>query len=254
MFSKQGTHQPVGLFSNLHIISIIICLFLVCLSVFLTRKIKKEKFNKILKITAIVVTVLELFKIVWNLINGYTHVNFWVPLYFCSLFIYALWFSISKQEFVKSMGLSYLALAGVVSGIMFIVFPTTSFNDYPIFHFQCIYSMLFHSVMAYVGIMVFVTKMVKVDLKLVYKYCAYCAIFMAFAVAVNLIFNGNLMFLSNPGVVPIPFLKTIYNFSKFLYMLTIIIAHMLLGFAVYGVNKGIELIKQPDEETEFKDV
>ena len=254
MFSAQGTYQPIGLFSNGHIISIIICFFLVALAVFFTRKMSSGTLDKMLMVCACLFTVLEIFKIIWNLTNGYNHVNQWVPLYFCSLFIYALWFSIFKNKFMKEMGLSYIALAGIFSGAVFIILPTTSFNDYPIFHFQCIYSMLFHSVMLYVGIMTFITKAVKINLKLVAKYCIYCAIFMSLAIIVNIAFNGNLMFLTHPGVIPLPFLKAIHNYSPVIYTLTIVIAHMLLGFTVYGINKGIELVKQPDEETEFKDV
>lgn len=254
MFSAQGTYQPIGLFSNGHIISIIICFFLVALVVFFTRKMSSNTLEKLLMVCACIFTGLEIFKIIWNLINGYNHVNQWVPLYFCSLFIYALWFAIFKNKFVKEMGLSYISLAGIFSGAVFIILPTTSFNDYPIFHFQCIYSMLFHSVMLYVGIMTFVTKAVKINLKLVAKYCMYCAIFMSLAIIVNIAFDGNLMFLTHPGVIPLSFLKSIHNYSPVIYTLIIVIAHMLLGFTVYGINKGIELIKQPDEETEFKDV
>ena len=177
MFSPKGTYPPVGLFSKQHIISIFICFFLISLVAVVTRKMKKETYFKMLKIFALVVTGLELLKIVWNLSHGYTEVDRWVPLYFCSLFIYALWFTYFKSEKIKGLGLAYIAIAGITCGAIFIISPSTSFSDYPIFHFQCIYSMLFHSIMVYSGVMLFVTHVFKVDLKAVAKYCAYCAIF-----------------------------------------------------------------------------
>ena len=237
MFSSKGTYSPVGLFSVTHIISIFICLFFVMLFAVITRKIKKETYFKIIKVFAINLTALEIFKILWNLSQNYIHVNRWVPLYFCSLFIYALWFSCSKNAFVKQLGLSYMACASIVAGLVFIVFPTTSFSDYPIFHFQCIYSMLFHSIMVYCGVMLFVTKAFNLNVKAVLKYCIYCLIFMTAAITINIMCDGNLMFLADPGNVPLPFLWGIYNFSKILYTFTMMFAHMLLGFVVLGIFK-----------------
>ena len=255
MFSPKGTYSPVGLFTVQHIISIFICFFFISLVAGLTRKMSQKTYFKLLKIFAVIVTVLELVKIIWNLANGYTQVNRWVPLYFCSLFIYSLWFTFFKNEFIKKLGLAYIAIAGIICGAIFIISPTTSFSDYPIFHFQCIYSMIFHSIMVYSGIMLFVTHAFKVDLKAVVKYCIYCAIFMSIALVINVVCNGNLMFLSNPSVIPLPFLKDIYNFSHVIYTILIIVAHMLLGIVVYGVSKGAELIAQSaDEESEFKDI
>ena len=237
MFSSKGTYAPVGLFSIAHIISIIVCFVLIALAVVFTRKLSNKTYFKLLKIFAIVLTLLELFKIVWNLAQGYTHVNRWVPLYFCSLFIYSLWFSTAKNEFVKQLGLAYIACASIVAGAIFVIFPTTSFSDYPLFHFQCIYSMLFHSVMVYSGIMLFVTRAFKLDLKAVGRYCVYCLIFMSAAIALNVFSKGNLMFLANPGNIPLPFLWNIYNFSKVLYTFLIAFAHMLLGLVVFGITK-----------------
>ena len=255
MFTSKGTYAPVGLFSIAHIIAVVVCVVLIALVAVLTRKMNSKTYFKLLKIFAIMLTIMELFKIVWNLAQGYTHVNRWVPLYFCSLFIYSLWFATAKNNFVKNLGLAYIACASIVAGAIFIVFPTTSFSDYPLFHFQCIYSMLFHSIMVYSGVMLFVTRAFKVDLRSVGRYCIYCIIFMSAAIALNVFSKGNLMFLADPGNIPLPFLWNIYNFSKVVYTLTIAIAHMLLGFVVFGVYKGAELIAQSsEEESEFKDV
>lgn len=244
MFSKLGTYPAVGLFSTAHIILIFVCFIAIGLAVFFTRKMKKETYFKLLKIFAIVVTCLELFKIVWTLSQGSTHVNTWVPLYFCSIFIYSLWFTYSKNNFIKEVGLSFIAFAGIIAGSVFIISPSTSFNSYPIFHFQCIYSMIYHSIMVYSGVMLLVTKAVKIDMKLFYKYCIFCAIFMTLAIIVNVCFGGNMMFFATPSGIPIKLLFSIYDFSHVLYTIIMIIAHLSLGLIVIGIYKLVEKIIQ----------
>lgn len=237
MFSKMGKYPPVGLFSITHIVSIVICLFLICLVAYFTRNMNKKTFSKVLLVTAILLTFLEIFKIIWSFINGYsTTVNSWVPLYFCSLFIYSLWLSQFKNQFIKDIGMSYIAFASFISGLVFIFMPTSSFNSYPIFHFQCLYSMLYHSLMVYCGLMIFVTKSVKINLKLVAKYFIFCFIFMIIALIVNFYAGGNLMFISNPAGIPLKFLNDIYNYSPILYTIIMMAVHMSLGILIWGIN------------------
>ncbi len=256
MFSSKGTFPAVGLFSTAHIITIIGCFGFIALCVFLTRKMKKETYFKLLKIFAILLSCIEIFKMIWCWAHGYVSVNNWVPLWFCSIFIYSLWFTWSKNQFIKNLGLAYIAMAGFICGSVFIISPSTSFNTYPLFHFQCIYSMLYHSIMVYSGIMLFVTDVFKIDLKTVRNYCEFCLIFMAFAIIINLTENGNLMFIMDPSGIPLPFLFSIYNFSKPIYSLIIILAHLSLGFIVLGINRLIIFInnKQKAKKATTKSV
>lgn len=235
MFSRIGKYPAVGLFSLNHIFSMIACFSLVVVAIVLTRKMTKSQYFKMLKVVTYILTCMELFKILWSLINGYTEINSWMPLYFCSLFLYSLWFAISKNEKVKKFGLSYITFAGVVAGAIFIIFPTSSFNSYPIFHFQCIYSMIFHSVMIYCGIMVYVSKSVSVDSKLVKNYWIYCISFMLIAFVFNVNFDANLMFISNAGRIPLQFLKEIHKFSTSLYTIIVVLAHLAIAPVVYGI-------------------
>ncbi len=243
MFSRPGTYTPVGLFSITHIISIIMCFVLIALVVILTRKMKSDIYFKLIKILAPIITALELFKICWSLIMGVRNLDSWLPLYFCSLFIYSLWFSASKNDKLKQIGMSYISLAGIICGAVFIISPSTSFRLYPIYHFQCIYSMIYHSIMVYCGIMCYVTNSVKINFKSVVNYIIFCAIFMTLAIIVNLIFDTNMMFLSDPYFIPLHFLATIYEFSHILYTALMVIAHMLIGFIVWGIYALIVKIK-----------
>ncbi len=229
MFSAKGTYPAVGLFTPTHIISIIICLVLIAVLVFVSREITREKYFKYLRIVTIVVTIVEIFDICWSLLQGYTKVRTWLPLYFCSLYIYSLWSTWSSQKFIRDCGLSFFAMGCIVAGLAFIIFPTTSFAGYPIFHYKCIYSMLFHSAMVYTGIMLYVTRSFEINGANVLKYVLFCLCFMILAIILNIIFNANFMFLDNPANIPIPVLSTIYNFSPIIYTIVVLLCHLALG-------------------------
>ena len=244
MFSKVGEYDAAGLFSTAHIISIIVCFVLIVTIAILTRKMTKKTYFKLLKIFTIIATILEIIKILLTWHEGRRDLNAWLPMFFCSLFIYSLWLTWFKNEFIKDFGLSYIAFAGIVSGLAFIIFPTTSFTWYPIFHFKCLHSMIYHSMMVYAGVMLYVTKSYKIDLKAVLKYSIFCLSFMIFALVLNHNFDSNFMFISNPGIVPLPFLHTIYDYSPILFTISMMFAHIvLMGFGMYGIVKLVKYLK-----------
>lgn len=237
MFERAGVYEAVGIFSRTHFFVMAICFVLVFLFVYLNKDITKQKYMIQLKVFSVVLTALELVKIIWNLYLGYKRVDAWLPLYFCSIFIYALWFTWSKNERVSSLGLSYIAIAGASCGSVFLICPSTSFATYPIFHFQCLYSMFYHSIMVYAGIMIYVSKSVEISRKIIKDYFMYCAIFMLIALVVNVNWNGNMMFLMNPSVIPVPMLHDIAKVSLPLYTVAIVLAHLALGYIVYYTVK-----------------
>ena len=243
MFSVKGTYPAVGLFSEAHIIAVL---------AWATRKMSVKSYYKMLRVFAVLFTCLEVFKIIWSWSTGLKAINNWVPLYFCSLYIYALWFSWSKSRKLKSLGMSFIACACIVAGAVFIVFPTTSFSMFPIYHFNCIYSMVYHSAMVYSSIMLYVTKAYELNFKSVLKYCCFCLFFMFFAEAININFGSNLMFIANPGNIPLPFLKPIYNFSPVLFSAIIVVAHLLIGFVVFGITKLAKRIKSKRKQNKIE--
>lgn len=236
MFSKQGVYAPAGLFSSGHIIALCLCLLLILVVAILTKNISKQRLINILKFFAIVFVVLELFKIFWSLYVGRTWPDAWLPLYFCSLFIYALLMVWSNNQEIRDLGLSFIGFAGTIAGLVFLVFPTTSFNTFPIFHFQCLYSMLYHSVMMYSGLMVLKLKLVKYNKYYYKKYFMFCLIFMLLALTANINLGCNMMFISNPGVIPIRALGAIYSFSSALYTVILVSAHLILPYVVRSIN------------------
>ncbi len=237
MFSPSGTYSAVGVFSTTHIISIFVCFGFIALAVFLSREMTKDEYFKLLKVFSIIVSCLELIKIIWSWSMGYFDLTSWVPLWLCSLFIYSLWFTWFKSKFIRELGLSYIAIACIVGGVAFIISPSTSFVLFPIFHYQCIHSMIFHSIMIYCGIMMFVTRSFSLNWKVVRNYSEFCIIFIVFALILDLTRDSNLMFLMNPNGIPVSFLKDIHSFSKAVYTSLVIVFYLVIGPIVLGIDR-----------------
>lgn len=163
-FCKENEYEPVGMFSVGHIVTLIIFLLIVAFCAYKCRKIGKDKAIFLTKIIAIVVTVLEIIKITIAFINGEgDKLDHWVPLCFCSMFIYAAWLAGYAKGKIADLGRAFVGTGGIIAGLSFLIFPTTSFTMYPLFHYFCMYSMVYHSLMVFLGITYLLNGVVKID-------------------------------------------------------------------------------------------
>ena len=226
MFAPSGKYNPCGIFNVTHLLAASICIILVIIAVIISKNIKREAFTKLLKIFAVIITILELIKIIYNLYYNYrAPINDWLPLHFCSLFIYSLWFAGFGKGKLKTIGESFLIGGGIIAGLVFLIIPSTSLKLFPIFHFQCIYSLLFHSLFLYSGLLILIKNYFTLSIKNFIYYFIFCTIFCIIAVILNIITDANFMFLDNPWGIPIPLLSKIKDFSQILYTFIIYIAY-----------------------------
>ena len=170
-FSAPGTKEPCGLFTVPHIVSLIACIVLICVALYVSRGISKKTIRIITLVMAIVFTIMEIIKITYKFINNDTaQLDHWVPLAFCYLFIYVLWMCALGKGFIYNLGASFICGGCFVGGSAFLIMPLTSLMAHPIYHFLSIHSMLFHSCMIYLACLYIMNKEFNVlDLKN-YKY------------------------------------------------------------------------------------
>lgn len=253
MFSKPGIFPACGMFNITHYIAMIICFTLVIVGVILSKKITKEKMNKVVRITAIVISVLEAVKIAFNIYyEGLNYLNNIIPLHYCSLSIYSLWMSGYGNGIIKKIGESFLAGGCIIAGAFFLIMPSSSLLIFPIFHYQCLYSLLFHSLMLYFGLMYFIKGFFDLNIKNYIYYVIFCSIFCILAFTINEITNlienintTNLMFIKEPWGLPLEFLLKIHQINPYLYSLCIYIAYtVLIYLPTMGIRKIIFIKKE----------
>ena len=230
-FSKPGEYEANGLFNISHFTLLFITLFVIAISLFFTYKYSKVQVRNIIKFSTIMLWVLEIIKIIFNLCVGNSlNINTYIPLYYCSLVLYAGIFSGFCKGILRKVGDVFLATGGIVAGLGFLFSPVTSLWAYPIFHFISIQSFILHGTMVYLGLLVNITNYIKLKLKDFKYYFILIIIISLIAYIINLIFGSNLMFISQNYLGTI--IEPIYNLTGKLFTPIAILAQAIIPFYV----------------------
>jgi len=233
-FAKQGMYEACGLFTPQHFILIAITLITIIIA--LKYTINKKDVQKIIKKCTIFICIFEIIIITFKIINdGITNINNYVPLYYCSILIYSGLLSSFGRGKLKRVGDVFLATGGIIGGMTFIIFPTTSLASYPMWHLVSIHSFIFHGIMVYLSLLINITNYIELEKKDIVYYSGFVGIICIIAYIVNNIFGSNLMFISQnfPGM-PIEFL---YNLTGEFFTIVMILAQMYIPFyIIYGLK------------------
>ena len=237
IFAKQGEYEPCGIFTKEHFLLILLTIIGIKISLKKTINKTHKEVKQIIKKCTIVMWIFEVIIVLFKVITGgIKNINNYVPLYYCSLLLYAgLLSSFAKNE-LKRMGDVFLATGGIIGGIVFILLPTTSLPAYPALHIVSLHSFLYHGIMVYLGLLVNITHYIEIVASDAVYFATLIGIICILAQIVNKIFDSNLMFISKdfPGTpITIIYKLTGKHFTAFME-----IAQMFLPFyAVYGILK-----------------
>ena len=240
-FAKLGIYKACGLYNYKHFLSIILIGIILYISIKKTKINNKNDITKIIKYLTIIVWILEIIKIVFNIyIGNINNVNTYVPLYFCSILLYAGILSGFIKGKLKKTGDVFLATGGLFAGICFLISPGTSLGIYPLFHFISFQSLFYHAVMIYLGIIIAKYNYINVKLSDLKYYALLIFIICFLAYIVNINFNGNLMFISSG----FELFNIFENLFGQYYCIMMIIGQMTIPF-FFGllINKIIKKLK-----------
>lgn len=229
--SKPDESNSCGIFTLGHFILIILTTVGIITALIKTKNKSKDDVSRIIKNMTIIIWILEVFRIGFNLYIGEIHnVNSYLPLYYCSLLLYAGAMSSFGKGKIKRAGDVFLATGGIIGGIIFIIFPTTSLPSYPMFHFLSIHSFFFHGTMVYLGLLINITHYIKLEWKDIGYFASLVGILCIVALVINNICDSNLMFISKdfPGT-PVTIL---YHLVGKWFTPIMIIIQMTLPFIV----------------------
>lgn len=172
MFSKMGEYEPCGIFTTGHFILIGITIVWIIIALKYSYKQSKEKIHKIIICLTIFAWILEISKIAYTLhYNSIYAVSTYVPLYYCSMLLYAGLLSSFGKGHLKRIGDVSLATGSIVGGLIFLIYPATSLPKYPAFHILSLHSFLYHGIMVYLGLLINTSKYIELQ-KSDFKYFA----------------------------------------------------------------------------------
>lgn len=184
------------------VISIVLLVFLL----FKLRKSSKEKVKKIIRGTSIFLLLFYIAKTTWESfydikLTGAFNTGL-LPFDTCSIIMFAGMIAGFAKGKIAKMAQCWLTTGGVVGGIATMLF-LNAFKYYPFFSFGAFYSMIWHFLMVFIGILLIITEYVDIKyVSVLYGY-AFHLIISFFVIPLDFIFNWDFMLYLNLGGVPI---------------------------------------------------
>ncbi len=151
-FLPPASDMAGTMFTPLHLIFAAVVLAAV---IFLGLLLAKKS-EKTIRITFGVlwgaVVVLEIVKILWETFSGTTVSFEWtgvLPLYPCSIFMYAMPFAIFGRGKVRYMGCGYVCSLGLLGGVINFVYPATVLGNYSCISFAGFHTFFYHGAIVF---------------------------------------------------------------------------------------------------------
>ena len=140
------------LFSPLHLA---LSALLLALIIFLAIKLRRCSHKTVRNLMAVlwaIMTVWEAVKITCETVGG-NEISFeWggiLPLYPCSIFLYAMPFALWGNQYMKKAGCGYLCTLGLIGAAINFFYPVNVLSNYSCLSFAGAHTMLFHGVMMF---------------------------------------------------------------------------------------------------------
>lgn len=235
-FAKPGEYKPCGMFTIGHFILLTITICIVSIILHITKNRTKESVKSIIRKSTIGLWILEVIKIIFNFaIGNWTNPNNYIPLYYCSIILYAGLLSGWGKGVLKKIGDVFISTGAIIGGLFFLFCPNTSLPAYPMLHYISIQSFVFHGTMLYLGLLVNITNYINIQLSDIKYYAVLITGISIISYIVNSILQTNFMFISkNFPNTPV---EIVYNLTgKFFSFIMILIQVIGPFYVVYFVK------------------
>ncbi len=146
-FLPSADSLPGTLFTPLHFAFSAAVLALIIWSALLLSRKDEKKIRTVFTVIWITVTCLEVVKIVWETYSGRTvnlELGGVLPLYPCSIFMYAMPLAIWGKGRVRYMGCGYVCTLGLLGGAVNFFYPANILNNYSCISFAGFHTFLYH--------------------------------------------------------------------------------------------------------------
>ena len=197
------TGQDFGGFAQYLYLGISVVLLVILL--ILLRKSSKEKVTKIIRIVGIFLILLYLGKTLWESyydikLNGSFNM-YLLPFDSCSIIMLACMLAGFAKGKIKDFASCWIATGAIVGGIATMV-HLNAFNYYPFLSFGGFYSMLWHFLMVFLGLLLIVTNYVDNKYITIINGFIFHLIISLFVIPFDFIKNMDFMMYKDLGGIP----------------------------------------------------
>lgn len=258
-------HNIVGFTSDFfcteHIVFIALAYVLTFTLCYVFRKAKHERIGVGLKVLSIAMVLLETTKITWESYYDITTGRGFnwgglLPIYTCSLFIYALLVAAWMKGRPREYCLSFITTISLLYGAVGVVY-CNGLNFYPFWTFGAFYSMFFHTTMFATGVFLLATRYKALEWKDSLRAMVPVLILAAVAIPVNHFLESDYMMIYSGSGVPLyeDLASALAEKGlRFVYTIIMLLTHIPLACLVIGVYKLIAKIgRRPNAEADIID-
>lgn len=240
--APEGKCPASGLFSFGHFFLLALSFLGLRWALNHTLALPYETLRQIIRVLAVVLLALEGIKIYFKRVKEHSTSKYdsWIPLYYCSIAMYAAVLSGFGSGVWQRMGDVFLAVGALIGGICFLLYPSSSIMIYPWTHFLSLHSFFYHTTMTYLGILVNRSGLLNLAWQHFPFYAAFFGFFCAIAYWLNRKYDLNLMFISKPfhGT----FQDRVYKIVGKGFTAVLILVQMIVPFVVILLFKQYTLL------------
>ena len=149
-FLPSADKLPGTLFTPLHFAASACWIALIVLACALLRNKGEKTLRRVFALLWVSVTVLEIVKITWETCCGATVRMEWggvLPLYPCSIFMYAMPFAVWGKGKVRYAACGYVCSLGLLGGAINFIYPANILNNYSCISFAGFHTLFYHGVL-----------------------------------------------------------------------------------------------------------
>ena len=185
---------------------LIISFILLIILLYYFRNCSKKKVLNIIRITSIFLIIFYITKTTWESIydiklNGSFNTGL-LPFDSCSIIMLAGIISSFSKGKLKQYSDAWIITGGVMGGIATMLY-LNAFKYYPFLSFGASYSMIWHFLMVFMGLLLIVTNYTDLNYKIVIKGFIFHVIVSLFVIPIDYIFNFDFMMYKDLGSIPI---------------------------------------------------
>ena len=154
-FLPGADKLPGTLFTPLHFAAALLFVTLVFIACAACKRAEEQKLKWIFTVLWAVLVISEIAKIAWESLCGNVvsvELGGILPLYPCSIFMYAMPFAIWGKGIVRKAACGYVCTLGLLGGVINFVYPANVLSNYSCLSFAGCHTLVYHSTMVFCAI------------------------------------------------------------------------------------------------------
>lgn len=159
-FLPGADKLPGTLFTPLHFLASAGWIALIVLTCVFLHKKKEQTIKTVFAVLWATLAVAEIVKITWETCCGAVVTFEWggnLPLYPCSIFLYAMPFAIWGKGRVRYAACGYVCSLGILGGAINFIYPANILSNYSCISFAGFHTLFYHGVMVLCAVLMLIT-------------------------------------------------------------------------------------------------